>query len=133
MHREIASPNAARAYDTFPLVTFPQNSAIASSGHPAVYVLQDVPSVRVVAKMAAGDLLLQTLGPGAMFVADSAFFGLPDDSKVAWISDPNADVPAREISIEALGESDQLCVSVLRELVRVQVLEMQKYLSTMNS
>ncbi len=133
MRRDMTVVSAGRTFDTFPTVTFPQGSVITSGDRPSVYVLQDVASVRVVAKMAAGDLLLETLGPGAMFVTDSAFFGLPNDAKVAWVSDPNSEVTAREISVEALGESDQLCVSVLKELVKVQVLEMQKYLVSLST
>lgn len=71
--------------------------------------------------------MLYNLHPGSVFVTDPAFFGLPDDSKVTYVADENSAVTVREVSVEALGESEALCVSVLKELFKVQMAEAQHY------
>ncbi len=78
-----------------------------------------------------GDLALYTLHPGNVFVADPAFFGLADDSKCAYVADENSSVTVREVSVESLGESEGLCAAVLKDLFKVQMQEMQSYVTSM--
>lgn len=149
--RELPSP-LNKAFESFPSVSFAPGAVIAAKERSAVYALQDVGTVRVVAKMAAGmilekknpffftfwisgDLTLHVLLPGSVFVTDPTFFGLPDDAKVFYAADENASVLLREVSVEALGEaeSEALCVTVLKELFKYQMLEAQVYAQIMNT
>ena len=81
----------------------------------------------MVAKMAAGDLKLRTLEPGTIFVTDSAFYGLPEDSKQACVCDANSEVTVTEVTGAALAQSSELCEVVLRGLLVAQMASMKSY------
>jgi hypothetical protein len=77
--------------------------------------------------MAAGDMTLHTLDPGSAFVTDSAFFGLSDDAKQVWMCDANSEVDLTEVAGSALASSNDLCLSVLRDLVHAQLKELMAH------
>ena len=127
----------AGVLESCPLRTFARNTELGSSKMQGVeeqqtaciYVLQDIAIVNIVARMAAGNVVLHTVPSGTIFAPDSTFFGLPEDTKIAWLCDQNADVKVKVISSEALS-GGEISISILRWLAQEQQKEMSGYIAT---
>ena len=126
--QRVQNDTKMRLYRAFPTTTFAAGSVIPPPELPCVYILGDVGKVNVVAKMAAGDLTMRTMTPGTPFVTDSAFFGVPEDTKQIWVCDANAEVTVTEVSGAALAESSELCLVLLKDLLSTQVQTLESYL-----